>query len=402
MRVLVFINDSLGELDWLAEFMKAESASDIMFYVYIYGPGRSVKEKNTIFDTYRFPNNCVLIGSSAFSIYSYWLDSNLNKVLNLSKRLGYRFFESSRWCVDWVRRLYGYLATRTFSETKFDFVFRDYNLKDSFTLAGFLSANSKAKIVIFPHAQQIQLRHSQCPRERLKKITADLWLENSRFSDYAVNEGYGDVFYASGSPDIASGYCRESLFDHTSKTVIILTRVCIPEYGFDLQSGLKTYRATLQCLEKQKYHVVVKHHPRDNKIEEWRQVEKDFNNVSVYQGPLSSLEQKFSLCIALYSTAPLSLIARGIPAVEISPYGLATDYNYKMPYHYANSHGELSHFFIDKQVFKRGSPASISKILESKDQLIQLSAAQLYALKCIFPKYANRKIERKLREMFHG
>ena len=58
-KVLVFINDSLGELDWIQPFLSSYS-NKYNFFVYLYLAKKSKDEKREIFKSY-FGNNCQIV-----------------------------------------------------------------------------------------------------------------------------------------------------------------------------------------------------------------------------------------------------------------------------------------------------------------------------------------------------
>ena len=52
IKSLVFINDSLGELDWISPFINKTSEEDYHFYIFLNLPGKDDFEKKKIFDQY--------------------------------------------------------------------------------------------------------------------------------------------------------------------------------------------------------------------------------------------------------------------------------------------------------------------------------------------------------------
>ncbi len=400
-NLLIFINDSLGELDWIAPFIQSEEAKMFNFYIYLNAPGKRYTDKKRIFDTYNLKReNVVLLNSdNSIELSLFKFDNIINKVLNRIKKYSYTLFVMTRKASDILRKVYGRLFKNR-SRIKFDFIFRDYNLKDSFNLSRFEQSNPEAKVIVFPHAISIQKEHDQCPREPLKEVKADLWLENTIHSDIAKSsKQYRNIFFASGSPTLGENYSKVPLFDVTSKNVLILTRICIDEYGFGHEDGLNVFTEILEKLKSLNINAIVKHHPRDTRLGEWRKIQNHFTNVVEYEKSLNEIDIKLKACFTLFSSAPLFVLSRQVPVFEISPYKSCDNYNYQMPFHFCKNSALLTHDMLDLNLFKRVTDINdIKDELEGKN-LTSTSIEQFSNCKKIFPGDANKKISKKLESM---
>ena len=326
-NILIYINDSLGELDWIAPFIKSEEGKIFNFYIYLNGPGKTKKDKLEILNKYGLDEeNIYSINSqSNRDYYIFKMDEFLNRVLGRIKLYSLKIFNLFRILFDAIRFFASYLLPH--SNIKFNYIFRDYNLKESVSLQLFIRSNKKAKIVIFPHAVGLQKNHPSCPREALKVVKSNLWLENSSLSDIAQNsEAYGDVFFASGAPAFDVNYQLKSLFDVEAKKVLIITRDCGMAFGFNYEEAYVVYDRLLKELENMGYEAVVKHHPRDRKLAQWRKIQKKYRNIRELSETLSDISLSYTVCFTLFSTAPLFLLSRKIPIIEFSPYRKYEDY----------------------------------------------------------------------------
>jgi hypothetical protein len=395
-NILIYINDSLGELDWIAPFMNSEYGNSFNFFIFLNGPGNSFIEKQKIIDNYNLLGNNIHIlnQESKLEIIAFCLDDFLNKILGRVKIISYDLFKAFRYFFNTLRYICSFFISN--NSTNFDFIFRDYNLKDSIYLNYHLRKNKNAKIIIFPHAIGFQIENYLCPREPIRVIFADLWLDNSRYSNIKNNKNYSNIFLASGPPSFDSENELPSLFDKNSKRVMIITRDCGSIFGFNYKDSLNELKHILSKLNNSGYQVFIKHHPRDKRLDAWRLLQKKYSNVIEIYDSLNNLDNKYCLCITLFSTAPFFLLNRKIPILEFSPYGA---YEHKMPFHYPNKNKEVTHDFIEMGMYKKLKHIKeLDKNLKIKN-LENLSKYQYKKFKKIFELDANKKIFNKLKNM---
>lgn len=396
-NILIYINDSLGELDWIAPFVKSDEGKAFNFYIFLNGPGKTYQDKINILKRYGLVGKNIhcLNSHSKKDYYFFKLDEFLNRVLGRIKLYSFEAFKVLRLFFDFIR-LSGAVLLKS-HKIKFDYIFRDYNLKESFSLQQYISQNQQAKIVIFPHAVGLQKEHPECPRESIKVVYADLWLENSDLSDIAQNtEAYKDVFFASGVPAFDINYKMKSLFDFKIKKVLIITRDCGMVFGFTYKDAYKVFETLLEQLSKMEYAVVIKHHPRDKKLKEWKRIQSKYPNIIELDESLSSINEPYSACFTLFSTAPLFLLSRHIPVFEFSPYKKIEEYVDKLPMHYADKSGLLTHDLLSLGLYKRLDDLDNLSIYMNKEYLSSLSSSQYRRCKEIFPQGANLKISNKI------
>jgi len=401
VNILIYINDSLGELDWIAPFIKSIEGKKFNFYIFLNGPGKTYTEKIDILKVYG------LVGENIYTLnkdtkldrYLFQIDNFLNKVLARVQKYSRTVFTILRSFVDIIRYFVASLDRRE-KEIKFQYIFRDYNLKESFTLSSYIVNNSKAKIVIYPHAVGLQKKHIDCPREPVKKVKADLWLENSNLSDLIKeSKEYKDIFFASGSPSLSENYDKKSLFNSKSKNILIITRDCGKAFGFEYTEAFEVFKKILLKSKELSLNVIIKHHPRDRKIDQWRSIQSNFSNIKEFDGSLNDIEMDYKACFTLFSTAGLFALSRCIPIIEFSPYKSCKEYDYQMPVHYCNNDGLLTHDLLDLRLFYRLSNIENFEKSIEPFSLEALSNKQFNKCKTIFPSDANRNIANKLIEI---
>lgn len=395
--ILIFINDSLGELDWISPFIISNEAKEFKFYVYLNLYNKKYKEKLAIFNNYKLnKNNIILLNDdNRIDYYSMKLDNFLNRILGIINKYSFRSFKLVRYIMDTLRKIVGSFYNKT-KKVKFDYIFRDYNLKDTFILNSYIQHNSKAKIIIFPHAIGLQKINSDFKREPLKQVKSHLWLENSHLSDIPQkNKFYQNIFYNSGSPSISINYDKQTLFNPNSKNILVITRDCGNVYGFSYEDAFKTFDILLAKLETKQLNIFIKHHPRDKKLNNWRKIQNKYENIYEFETSLNNIEIELKACLTLFSTAALFLLSRGIPVFEISPYKKYKEYQSKMPFHFEGDDGYLTHDLLHLNLFKKLKNINLLE----KETLVEIAQMQVKQCKTVFPVNANRNIVNKLRQL---
>jgi hypothetical protein len=382
--------------------MKSEEAGVFQFYIYLNGPGRDYDEKRDILSRYGltdYKNIHCLNRPYRRERYLFAIDTFLNRVLGRVKLLSYRLYEIGRKTVDLFREG---VAVFPFVESPvvFDVIFRDYNLKESIGLSCLIRQSPEAKIVIYPHAIGLQRVHQMCPREPIKQVRADLWLENSDFSDQAKKDpNYQKVFYPSGVPALDINYKLPPLFNAKSKRIIMITRDCSLTFGFTYEMAMDAFRKVLEQLIQNGYEVHIKHHPRDRKVNEWRAIQQSYPNCYEIEESLSVIDEEWCACFTLFSTAPLFLLSRGVPVFEFSPYLQYDAYERTFPMHYKDRNGNMTHDLLDMGIFHRIESGEDLSLYLTEESLAEISSQEIAACRKVFPEGANAKITKKLKEM---
>ncbi|GGX60345.1 polysialyltransferase family glycosyltransferase [Saccharospirillum salsuginis] len=392
-RILIYINDSLGELDWITPFLLSDEASKYKFFIYFNNVGSDLEAKKRIYSEYSLTRDNITLLNSKENHFPKLskIDDFVNRALNKIKGINYHLFEWSRNGMDFLRVFVAKFIPNSY---RFDVIFRDYNLKDSFALRILAKNSSNAKFVIFPHAVGIQRVIPGHTREPIKSTKVDLWLENTEISDYAA-EKYSNQLFVSGAPVLSDNFKKESMFDPESSRILILTRICSPEYGFTLEDSLSVYSDILSWCSGNSFNVMVKHHPRDKNLKVWRKIQERFSNVEEYTDSLMNLSDKFSACLSFFSTAGLFLTSRRVPVFDISPYEeLKEAVSY--PFHFNGEDGRLTHDLVEQGCFSR---------LENYDKIKDISflsdssRRQYNCCKQLFPEEAHKRIQLKLDEV---
>lgn len=399
-NILIYINDSLGELDWIAPFIKSSEGKEFSFHIFLNGPGVTYQDKINILEKYGLDKKNVLCinSESKKDYYLYKIDEFFNRVLGRTKLISYSGYVVSRKIVDFVRLSIGSLHTT--SDCPYEYIFRDYNLKDSISFMKLKSGCKNAKIVVFPHAVGLQKIHTDCPREALRKINIDLWLENSDLSDIAKKDKfYRNKFFASGAPAFDINYKLPTLFSAKVKKVLLITRDCSITFGFDYASALKAFSLILKELNVLGYSVYIKHHPRDRRLNDWRKLQEQYPNAKELNQSLTTISDKYSACLTLFSTAPLFLLSRQIPVFEFSPYKTYKFYNAKLPMHYSDKNGLLTHDLLELGLYERLDDLSKLRNYLHENSLSEISKLQYQKCQKIFIKGANANIANKLMDL---
>jgi len=385
-KVLIFIHKSLGELDWIAPFIRSKEAEEFDFYVYLNKMGGNYEKKKEILVKYGLNiSNVTLLDNKEHSRLIYKLiDRRLRKV---KKK------------VNWFDSLAAYLRLKSAKslcyEEGFDFIFREYKVRYTFELACFLRVNKQAKVVVFPHAIAIPKKGTGfiATGGKPPAVKINLWLENSNLA-YQLPD-IRHVFYASGAPGLSSHYEKEGLFDPFSKNVLINTRNEFELHGCTKDSALNRFDDVLSFCQNNGLTVYVKHHPRDHELYLYRDIQEKYDCVKEYVGTLTNMLMKFRACLSFFSTSGMYLTARQIPVIDITPYFNFDDLK-PLALHYRDKEGRLTNDLMEIGVQERLSKLDF---ILSEEWLSNLSEKQFKALKLNFPEDSNNKIVNKLKEL---
>lgn len=393
-RILIYVQDSKGELDWISPFIKS-SSSEFKHEIFLDGLGATRYEKNLVINEYGLGKHVKLVdidsvyGKNIWFIYRVlrkirgYVNNGIEK-LGLKKRsLDFLFLYCLRFLSNFSK----------LEKNHYDYIFRDYNLKDSLGLAIFLEKNISAKVIVYPHAAGIQQSIGRRPPVKRR---CDVWLENTCLSDYACSV-YRKEFFACGVPALSNA---ESIHSHGSKKFLFLTRNCREEYGFSLDEALPVFDFFLKTLSEINAKVLVKHHPRDADLESWRSVQDKYAGVEEFSGSLSEVGESFAGCFSFFSTAGLYLVGRFVPVFDVSPYRKRESYDVSLPFHYrVDQEGCVTHDLVYFGVFDKLNCADDLSFLSSRFSMEKISKRQKDSYDEYFPKDACGAILRKLQEM---
>jgi len=386
-KVLIFIHKSLGELDWIAPFIKSKEVEEFDFFIYLNKMGSDYEEKSEILKKYGLiKENVTLLDNERHSRKSFKLiDRRLQK---LKKKL------------KWLSPVAAFFRLKNAKslayEDGFDFIFRDYQLRYVFELACFLAVNKRAKVIVFPHAIAIPRINTQFVVDgRPPAVQIDLWLENSTRA-YQFPE-VSDVFYVSGAPGLSSFYDMDGLFDSSSPNVLINTRNEFDLHGCTKEAALSRFDEVLSFCQREGLTAYIKHHPRDHELYLYRDIQKKYSCVKEYTGTLTDVNMKLRACLSFFSTSGLYLTARHVPVIDITPYFDLKDLK-PLALHYGDKEGRLTNDLMEIGVQERMGDFDL---LLSSERLSNLSSKQFDALLSYFPANSNNKIMNKLKELIN-
>jgi hypothetical protein len=396
--ILVFINDSLGELDWIQPFILWGAQNGYTFHVYFNLPGKDESERLNIFEDYfKNSSNIYLLNKKLrLPRLLSMADRYTNSILRRISGLNYRFFKILRFFVDVLRGVVGLLLGLMYKPPKVDCIFRDYNLKDSFALSILRSRNRNAKIIIFPHSTAIQSNSKNTPKNTPKKIKVDLFLENTILSTQ-FSSPFKETFVAVGSPSFDSLENSKPIASYKKKSFLFITRNCDERYfGINYQDSGEVFEKALSWAKVNGYTVYVKHHPRDLRLEFWRNIQKKFDNVVEVTKTLNHFSEKIAFALCLYTSAGLLFTIRGVPVFDVSPYKGNVE---KLPFHSFDKNGNIVHELIDYGFY--GQVNNLEKFFStiSIEYLEKSANSQLSVLKKYFPAHSCQKIDEAVKSI---
>ena len=400
---LVYINDSEGELDWIAPFVHYETMRGTKFSFYLDKIGKNYTEKSKVLEKYGLDSNNLInnIYFDDMDNFFYKVVNKLSYIASGNNKFNY-VFPGNKRCNDFfyfLLRPYFFIKKPCYRKSieKFDAIFRDYNLKPSLAMSYYLNTNKDALVIVYPHAIGIQADSE----DRAPPVIArcNLWLENTELSTYAKGV-YKDEFFVSGPP-LLSNSKNVSLFCNSSNTVLILTRNCNEEYGFSLEDALLSFEQLLKNLRNLGLKVIVKHHPRDINVRRWREIQNKYDQIEELNDSLSNLKVTLRVCLTLFSTAGIYVLAKGVPIIDYSPYKSISDCKKALPFHFDSKDLKVvTHQLCSLGIYEQEQ--SIPKIIEiilDKNQLANMSDFQKKKLYTYYPTNANEVISNKLREI---
>ncbi len=386
-RILVFIDSSLGELDWISPFLTSTYAQAFEITILF---RKNILTQQLIEDHALDANNIIPLNANDVFLK--------NKLINILFRLA----KSSQKRLNKFPRIYNYInhfrayltkkiKTKIDISNKFDFIFRDFGLGKSGELLNILHSNQNAKVVVFPHAIGIW-KLDELRKKNVQNIKIDLYLSNTSLSPNILEN---DKFFVSGVPAVEEIIKNNNrCFDFASSNILVLTRDNYGLYGCKRQAALEKFEEILSFCSQNNLNAFVKYHPRDKKTYEYREIQEKFSNVKEYMHSLINLDINFRACLSFYSTAGIFLTAKHIPVFDITPYEDCK--NATLLDHYCGDNGFYTHDLIE---FGLQDKIPNLNILMDKKILNNYSNSQFKALKTYFPLNANQKIFEKLLEL---
>ncbi len=386
-KILVFIDSSLGELDWISPFLTSKYAKDFEITILF---RKNILNRQLIEDYSLNADNITLLNARDVFLKNELLNILLRLTKSSQKRLN-KFPKIYNYINHFRTYLVKKLKTKIDINNKFDFIFRDFGLGNSKELLAILHFNKNAKVIVYPHGIGIW-KLNEHRKKNMQNVKIDLYLSNTPLSPNILES---DRFFVSGIPAVEKIIKNNNrCFDFTSSNILVLTRDNYGLNGCKRQKALEKFEEILSFCFQKNLDVFVKHHPRDKKIYEYRDMQERFSNTREYTHSLINLDMNFRACLSFYSTAGIFMTARHIPVFDITPYENCK--NATLLDHYCGDDGFYTHDLIE---FGLQDKIPSLNVLMDKKILDDCSSSQFEALKTYFPLNANQKIFEKLLEL---
>lgn len=385
--IFVFIDTSLGELDWISPFLTSEYARNFKITIFF---RKNMLTQQLIEDHLVDVDNITLLNASDV----FFENKLINTFWRLTKSSQKRLNKFPR-IFDYINQVKLYLVkkikTKMNLNNKYDFIFRDVGLGSSKELLTILQYNQKAKVIVFPHA--IGIWKLDEPRiKNLQNNKFDLYLSNTSLSSRTLENNH---FFVSGIPAMDKIIKNNNkYFNCTSSNILILTRDYYERSGCTRKAALEKFEEILFFCFQNNFNVFVKHHPRDKNIYEYMDIQKKFSNVKEYTHSLVNLDLELRACLSFYTTAGIFLTARYIPVFDIMPYENCN--NKTLLEHYCGDNDIYTHDLIELGIQDKISNLNI---LINEELLNHYSNSQFKSMKKYFPFNANEEISKKLLEL---
>lgn len=383
---LVFIRNSRGELDWIAPILR-EIVKFQSVYVYLHFVGATRKEKRYILNSIGLNDAALLNEQINFNSFDRLLFRALRKTYDgINRTVGDRISDR---CLSVLERLFAtiiHVYKRGWRLPRFESILRCNSVDLNLPLSYFLPANPSARVYIFPHAAgAAQIL------ENTRRVRCDAWFLNTELSR-CNSKYYEKRIRVVGVPGLyAQGHQRK----RDSRNILITTRNCLIQYGFTLTDALTAYEHLIANLSAEGYVLLVKHHPRDKNIDRWREIDRNFSNLSYVSGTVHDLRNDIRACFTLFSTVGIYFVARKVPVIEFSPYrnDEATAKAATATHFRSRQNGTLTHELLDSGIYTLiHDSRSHVELLRDAEALTKLADLQYQRLRAHFPATAEKHV----------
>ena len=305
MKKIIVINRSLGELDWLIlNWAKIDSASDeIIILCYRCNLQQLYEYSPTFMRSFRGE---VHEWSSLNSNFKYMLliDNFMDRV---STKISNLWGGRSQWIVDVIFSLFRQCITRLPLKLGLpkSCVYHEYNARTSMPLVFLRQLASE--FVFFPHHFNIE---SFPPENQLVFFKNFMKVE---------------VRYLSNS---LGGVRSPNTITVLPKKCLILTRQCSLAYGFNYEEAYDQLDLTCSLLTKLGISLVLKHHPREQRLNLWENLEQRYSARRIDSSAIDFAKSNVDIiCVHLYTSLVNELSKFGIPCFDVSPYATVLNDN---------------------------------------------------------------------------
>jgi len=371
-RVLVHLYNSFGEIDWVMQNLyQINSLKSIQVDFFVSSSKLHKK----------------LMNSEYYSLLDRGRILKLNSVLSLfDQKIEYIV---RRYKNDFVKNILYLLINFMSGLTKINFlsydaIFVDSNLKHGIFLDKLLRSNFNGKFFVYPHSFG---KVSFGDLATIKEIKDCAFLFNSHVDklNWIMSSGYSEKrCYVAGGITV-----RPEKFDNESTDILLLTRDAFTvEYGFSRQAAINQFRRVVIELEKCGYRIFFRHHPRDNRQDEWSKGTEKY--IEEFTSSRNS-RHSFRAVLSMYSTAIIPYISKRVPVFDISPYdaGINADF----PRHRKVGDKLISDLSDAGLVEQLDDLENLVQIILSDDELRTISRKQRRSFKSYIGKYDFLSLE---------
>ena len=380
IRHFAYINDSTGELDWLAPYLKEVAARKERTSVCVALPRLSLKAKLAVFGDY-FNNT---------NVEQFTLSNWSHQVLRFEF-----FLERAAAKIAFIRKvklkvnkfLSHVLSYFIFQKTPpVKFLYLDYNLKEKALFLKIRRHSPSAKIVVFPHSTALMTSTLDTPKPPPALIDCDLFLECTKY--HTRFSAYDDKIAVVGSPALDRFRNQSREIDKT-KAVLFLTRRNSPEFAMDEIGTLERFKKLIRWCSANNFNIHVKHHPRDTQLDKWQNLYGDCQ-VTEVESNIEKLTTDYRIVFGTYTSAVVLFAAKGIPTFDFTSYTGNTD---RLSYHYLDETNQITHELIDLGITKRMDRADFLNLsVLSSEDLKELGYSQKNIVDQIFPSNSLERI----------
>lgn len=371
-----YINDSTGELDWLAPYLREVAARHESTSVCTALPRLSKSAKQEVFQDY----------FNGSEVKHFALSDWSNSILRLEfflERVIAKLIRTHK-CKMRVNKVISYmLSYLIFQETPdIKLLYLDYNLKEKALFKMIKRNNSSAKVIVFPHSTALMTSTRNTPKPPPECIECALFLEctqyNSRFYMYH------DKISVVGSPTLDQFRSQECTVQKNN-SVLFLTRRNDAEFAMDEVGTLKRFKKLFEWCEAHNLEIHVKHHPRDTQLEKWRNLYGDSQVIEV-KNNITKLDANYKAVFATYTSAVVLFAAKGIPTFDFTYYkGDTSD----LAYHYLDESNMITHELVELGIVKRMDDEDFLNLEKlSLEMLSSVGSLQKEIVDQLFPKHS--------------
>ena len=144
IKHFIFINDSTGELDWIAPYLSSLCQKENEIEIYLNLPRFSRSKIQVIFSDYFSQKNIRLISMTPVTLI-------LSKLEFAVERIFSKIIKNRTWNLRLNKHLSSLIARLIWQKVRYDydFTYLDYNLKNKAFYQRVRQKNKSAKVVIF-------------------------------------------------------------------------------------------------------------------------------------------------------------------------------------------------------------------------------------------------------------